>query len=164
MHLPQREAPTVNEPIDKRVAFHEAGHAIVADALGLSVVEIIPTEDGWACGVDCPKEPTITEHFIMAAWALAGGVAQDRVGYPPDAGCMTDVNDAARHVHMWLGGDPDDGPPEDKGPIDAGLLRAMALARHILVDRWMDVVDLAAAIEENSGMSVAQMVEFEESR
>lgn len=148
--------------ISKRIAYHEAGHALVAHALGFTVVEIIEHEEntGWKCGVECPSEPTQSEHFLMAAWALAGGAAEELIGIEPGDGCADDVQIACRHVHMWLGADEGDGPPEDMSGIKAGLKRARKLASSILAGSETDLARLVQLTTEHEGMTYERMRDF----
>lgn len=131
----------------RKIAYHEAGHAVVASALGFDVIEIVKRADGWATGVAFPEEPTISEHFLLAAWSMAGGAAQDKAGYPADDGCIDDLNRAARSIDLWMGGDGN-GPPDDTTEIDRGLLRANILACDLMAARWSLVEKIAKLIQD----------------
>ena len=68
-----------------RIAYHEAGHAAVARALGLRiesvVIQLAGAGDSFA-EIDC--DPARLDHALAIKSLLAGGLAERRAGYPPE--------------------------------------------------------------------------------
>ena len=122
----------------RAIAIHEAGHAVVAHALGFDVVCIEDHEDGPRCGFLIPGEPSEMEHFLLAAVSLAGGQAESMDGGTPDFGSMQDLDEAAGHAEEFAGADG----------IDATMLRAVTLAANILRGQWKTVESIVQRIHE----------------
>lgn len=128
--------------ITRDQAIHEAGHAVVADALGLHVFCIEPHEDGPRCGIWAPEELSPIEHFAMTAYSLGGGAATLRDGGKPGDEACEDLDAAAEHAAAFAASGED---------VDAALCRASWLAQSIVNDRWGAVLALAAHVEEHGG-------------
>lgn len=142
-------------PLDApaHVFIHEAGHAVVAHALGLQVFSIRRFATYYETAFEGPEESP-TEHFLHAVVCLAGGAAQQHAGVAPDHGCYEDLQLAVGSILVYLGEDPD----EVRGALDRGdgklpvsvdpaIARAGALAMDIVVGRWTTVESVAAALK-----------------
>lgn len=140
------------------VALHEAGHAVVADALGFKVTTIEPTEHGYRMGFDAPEDPSGTDHFLMAVVTAGGVMAQQLAGHEQDQGCIDDLNHAIRSIVAYLGYDE---PPVQKPQgLDAAIDRVGGLARAIIRDAWPRVLELARWIDERKRLDAAVLDEF----
>ena len=131
-------SPNNKGTMTRAIAIHEAGHAVVAHALGFDVVCIEDHIDGPRCGFLSPEEPSEMEHFLLAAVSLAGGQAEGMDGGEPDSGSMQDLDMAAGHAEAFAGADG----------LDAALLRAVTLAANILRGQWGVVESIATRIHE----------------
>ena len=153
------------QDFDRYISVHEAGHVVVADALGFTPQCVKHVEGGLGVGFEAPDKPTPHEFFGMAAIALAGGLAQDRDGSTPDCGCFEDLNFAADHVIdylardlppfrvrvlQWLGLRPYEEWAAQE-VVDATMQRAASLAQSILSDRWEVVIAVADLIDAHDG-------------
>lgn len=131
----------------ERHAIHEAGHVVVADALGFWVESVQrapehdgPSGDGWATTHTGPDCPTAMESYLLCAVALAGGCAEILMwGDPGD--CISDDIDNAHDFAMAAEADVDD-----------AMQRAGWLATSILTARWADVLSVAARLEDRGGL------------
>jgi hypothetical protein len=136
--------------LTREIAIHEAGHAVVAHALGIRGLALVPRVGGFACEMQVPEELGPLEHWTMAVVSLAGGAAEVHDGGQPDDGALEDLNLAVGHLAAWLGLDAV--PPAGSGVIEWHLRTAGGLASMIVEARWTDVValaDLAVATDCN---------------
>lgn len=135
-------------------AIHEAGHAVVADALGFEVVTIERDEHGdMVCGIYQSDAPSAVEHLALAAYSLAGGAAHARNGGAPDCECMVDLDGAEDAVRDFLGAEN----PADRA---AELARAMWLAQSIVNDRWEAVEAIAGYVVTFGGATGKAIAEI----
>lgn len=148
--------PNRRLPVPDHALIHEAGHAVVAHALGWRVVNIEPDGDGYRTGFEVPEQPTPTEHFMLAAASMAGGAAQQQAGVEPDGdeGCAEDLDLAIGSVLAYLGEDPEAfafcGADRLPDRIDPALRLAGALALDLVKARWSAVERIAAALRETA--------------
>ncbi len=63
--------------MNTKIATHEAGHAIVADALGFGALHCKPIDGGFVVMHEGPDDPTPLECFHLAVVACAGCCAQE---------------------------------------------------------------------------------------
>lgn len=138
-----------------RTAIHEAGHVVVADALGLWVaaVERHPEEDGpnglgWRVVHMGPEEPTPWESYTICAVALAGGCAEMLAHGDPGSGNASDLDQA----HAMAGA----AESEDSG-VDDAMPRAAWLAASILSARWDAVLAVASAMDERGELDAIDL-------
>jgi hypothetical protein len=136
--------------MNMEIAIHEAGHAVVADALGFTNIRCIPTDGGFAIEYTGPDKPTSLECFLLAAVALAGPAAQQHEGYTvEDSDARNDMNQALRFLATYAGFA--DVPPASSGLLAEPLERACDLAGAIIRDRSETVHDVAARIHMRRG-------------
>jgi len=135
-----------SQNFDRYIAVHEAGHMVVADALGFMTLRVESLEDRVQVEV-VPVARTHQEHFCAAAVALAGGLAQGLGGYAPDDGCLGDMGAALDNALGHLGSAAICGGQA----VDGVLARASSLALCILKQRWRTVIDVADALDEYDG-------------
>lgn len=147
---------------ERHIYIHEAGHAVVAHALGFEVVAIEPTDTGFKTAFEAPEAPTLLEHYLTAVITLAGAAAQQKAGVAPDPGCDTDRNQAIASILLYLGEDPQawvscltsDYMPEQFEPA---YIRAGELAVDLVKARWSSIQTLAAALEEFQSLSMDEI-------
>lgn len=118
-------------------SIHEAGHAIVAMALGLQVgtVTIVPDEDNNRAGSSCnePGESPVDEATVYYA-----GWEAERLFDPADA-----------ELSRWASSSDDGAAAELLKGADAGDLesRCRESARRLLVEHWATVVAVALDLD-----------------
>lgn len=113
----------------RRLAVHEAAHAVVALSLGVNVAHM--SVDRWIGKGYTVYAPGPTTHWTEAVTAVAGAAALDRW---PDG---TDLAVTLEHI------------PEHR------IEEALAQARDILVSRWNTVLDLARELDATTAAGVA---------
>jgi hypothetical protein len=62
--------------MDRYLAIHEAGHVVVADAVGITPVRVEDAGEQLQVAIAFPADATPHEHFLGAAIAFAGMIAQ----------------------------------------------------------------------------------------
>jgi hypothetical protein len=122
------------------MAVHEAGHVVVADALGLNPHAVTMTDEEVAVEIPMPEHMTPIEAFLSATVSHAGGLAQHKHGELPGPGTYTDLRNAAASIRVAAG---DDAPAS---VLEILTLRASNLARAILEARWDVVLRVAQAL------------------
>ena len=147
-----RAARTRSAAETRKTAIHEAGHAVLMIALGLSFVgvSIIPDVRGGTLGqvywsqVDFAADPRCREAIYlshaMVCYAGAEAVRQLIPTDPyPDAGASHDKQDAAKFIRHHIGGDAD----------SIALLFSLAKRRcALLVEHYQPEIEaLAGALE-----------------
>lgn len=135
-----------DETIPMWMAVHEAGHAVVADSLGIPPYAVTTDSESSAVHLKFPSQPTELESFISAAISHAGGLAQMRYGVAPSEGSHADLRSASEHIARYLG---DQAPPVIHR---LATLQASNLARALLEQRWDVVIELAKMIVDNGGV------------
>ena len=128
------------------MAVHEAGHAVVADALGFRVLGTTSTADAFSVQAYGNGGP-----FIDAVVAMAGAVAQERFGEPRGCGSHEDFAAAAHAVVDYVG------KHATKEQIYATIAAAEALADDIIAARWDAVIAIASAIHEKHEQDASEM-------
>lgn len=128
------------------MAVHEAGHAVVADALGFRVL-------GTSSNADAINVHTFgaSSPYIDVVVAVAGAVAQERFGERRGPGSQDDLDIAAEAAADYVGEDATD------AQIDATIEAAEYLADDILAARWDAVLAIASAIFEKNEMTASEM-------
>lgn len=146
--------------MDRYLAIHEAGHVVVADALGLTPIRVQDAGEQLEVAIAMPTDETRTplEDFLGAAVAFAGMAAQSKFGEPPCCGSNQDLQIAVDHALAVVG---DAINPEDpKSSIDPVLHRASRLAHDLVSARWTLIVEVADLIEQCGGnVSTEQLAE-----
>jgi hypothetical protein len=136
-----------SEPVDKNVvAHHEAGHAVIARRLGLTVKKVTRGRmcfegvelEGYADVPECRVEnPAYSEQCLLIA--LAGPAAQkhyDPVGYKRDGvACARIDYDIARRSYCRLSQKPD--------CKDKDLASAKRKAKALVVKHWSAIEAVA---------------------
>lgn len=133
------------------VAYHEAGHVVVAlDLDGIvSQVRITRGREEWKG--ETHAELAKGDDATHAAYYAAGAIAQEK-GVPDSAGLYTDqmdVNNLNRLADKQIGGVPLIGPfalPEDKKKRQAFLSKADQTAAAIVEHRWAQVEAVSKAL------------------
>ena len=137
---PKRKIERVGETLGRLVAYHEAGHAVVADALGIPwVCAVLPETTAFDARVVL-KDGLTTDDFDaydLAAFGWAGAVAELRLGLRDGDDRMPSLSDlqaVASGDRVAIGGDFE---------IGDGLL----YASEILSERWDWVIIAASWLE-----------------
>jgi hypothetical protein len=128
------------------MAVHEAGHAVVADALGLRVLGTIGTSEAISVQTYGSSGP-----FIDAVVAMAGAVAQERFGEPRGHGSHEDFQYAVQAAVDYAG------KHATKEQIFATIAAAEALADDIIAARWGAVIAIASAIHEKHEQNASEI-------
>ncbi len=178
----RREAiPPDDRPmaIRQMAAIHEAGHGVVALALGRSVIRlsILPAaEFGGFTEVwlePIPTKSTVVKQLVIG---MAGRAADELFGGGANAGAMSDLANATRCA-AWARarwGLYDSLSHKDEGAVDRALAldtvftrlveedlkRALALARAILSDQKSAVLAVAEAILERGVLDADEIAEI----
>jgi hypothetical protein len=128
------------------MAVHEAGHAVVADALGFRVLGT--TSNAYAISVQTYGAGS---PYIDVVVAMAGAVAQERFGEPRGPGSQDDFDLAAEAAADYLG------KRATKEQLFATIEAAEYLADDILAARWDAVLAIASEIFEKNEMTASEM-------
>lgn len=131
----------MGEALSWEMVIHESAHAVVADALGFEVACIEPQNDGMRCGILSPETPTAHEHFALAAFSLAGGIAQQIDGGEPGPECQEDLGHAYDSVIAYGG----------EKHAEGNIARVVGLVTAILRHRWKAVERLAGELKASGG-------------
>jgi hypothetical protein len=155
-----------------RTGYHEAGHAIVGDALGVRPVRAHVNEDGTgACFFDLPKHDThgtLNRNMaITLAGPIAAAKAEGKDWETLDLRDLVDQEGATRDIRCDYAAfafrkttvfHDNDGLPFEQAVArairwaDKELYYAAALAAHIIEERWDDVRDFASRMINDLGM------------
>jgi hypothetical protein len=133
--------------VKRYVAIHEAGHAVVADALGFRVILINACERGYHTGfLHATASRGAEQQFALATVSLAGGAAELRLGRRvPGDGNGPDILDAEKHARAYLRHTA----RRRTDTIAVTMRRAGWLAQSIVNDRWSAIRALAAHLVEH---------------
>lgn len=132
---------------DRRVAYHEAGHAVVAAVLGYAPIRVTVVRDG-----DCMGKVTVQAKFSVeenAAYLLAGSIAEVRSQQRAETSLSCVVNCARGDIEELRKLQGNDEPLD----IEAALRltgeilshnwqRVERIAEGLLTTRTLDTIDL----------------------
>jgi hypothetical protein len=138
--------------MQRYLAIHEAGHVVVADALGFTPSFVRDAGEQLEVAISMPPADARTPHedYVGAAIAFAGMLAQTKYGEPPDCGSTTDLQLAVDHAIACVGQE-NLSPDDPKSSIDPVLHRASKLAGDLVEARWSLIVKIADLIERCEG-------------
>jgi len=165
------------------IAYHEAGHAVVARKLGLRIVDIEMTpSDGRVASVQTRSALWVAKQAggDQAALArglyadlmvvLAGEAAETLAGYPENPECEGDFDNSINcawhlaRIEAGLPIEPSPDEPQELYPGDplhtAGLTiieRAKAETKVMLKDNWQTVMRVAGLLATHDRLSQAEL-------
>jgi hypothetical protein len=151
------------------VAYHEAGHAVVARRLGVAVRRVSrgltggplfggEWFEGYTCVPDCAAKNS--SYLQQCLWiALAGPAAQERhdpTGYPRDGVACARIDYAlARESYGKLNQKPD--------CKDEDLVSAESEAKALVIEHWSAIEAVAQKLIERSSLNGQELDAFLES-
>lgn len=136
---------TQQRTIARYLAIHEAGHLVVAHALGLTPLGIIEDEDQILAVIAGLDVDTPATHFLHCVVAWGGMCAHRRSDTPPGHNCADDMKIAREHAREYIGVDAPD------VALQQALSLALTLADEIVHARWPAVMAIADLIQEHGG-------------
>ena len=116
------------------IAFHEAGHVITCERLGISVTFVRADHQGNWFG---QSRDGLSDPFRSIVVAMAGMLADARYrnsGDPPGNGWRSDVRDIIDRL------------PDDPAAAEAMIEKAMDTAEMIVTQNWPQIEKVAAAL------------------
>jgi ATP-dependent Zn protease len=125
---------TLNKEWQKRVAFHEAGHAVIANALGVKLDHATIRPKSFAtAGYVAPEvfQKTFSPEDII--WSFAGAIAEEKFSGERCERSDTDNWHIRYHLGMM--------PRREKRKLVRAELKARAI--QLVEDHWEAIIDVA---------------------
>lgn len=147
----------------RKVAIHEAGHALLGAVIGWGISSAVATSSGGHVSFDIEKSrvPDVTvperldreAHLLLAAISLAGVEAELMLAGVADAGITRlqdkDQESAESILSTYWASD-----------LDAALFAAHGIARSAIKQCWPDVVAMADRLSQEGALSDADVSEL----
>ncbi|WP_132254938.1 AAA family ATPase [Methylobacterium segetis] len=173
LHEIRASSPAISAAVERRIAIHESGHAIVAQTLGMQIDDVVlrsPDPSGTGFTVCRSLDAATREGIADVLTALLGGrAAETLVLGAPSTGAAADLAAATALAddmhHRWgmgsrLGVAVAKSSTRSVRVVERELRLALDRATRILVDRREQIDEMANALIERRALTGAEVSEM----